>query len=78
MNLIIDFIVGIWMALVTVVLSVIVPCVAKSRNRSAAGWFFVGFFLSPYVALLILAALRDKEKIGKTENESVIDKYREP
>lgn len=74
----IDFLVGGWMTLVTVILSIVVPCVAKSRNRSAVGWFFVGFFLSPYVALLILAALRDKEKIGKIENESVIDKYREP
>lgn len=74
----IDFLVGGWMTLVTVILGIVVPCVAKSRNRSAAGWFFVGFFLSPYVALLILAALRDKEKIGKVENESVIDKYREP
>lgn len=74
----IDLIAGAYMFLVTLVLVIVVPCVAKSRNRSAAGWFFVGFFLSPYVALLILAALRDKEKIGKTENESVIDKYREP
>lgn len=52
-------------ALFWLIFTIVICCMAKSRGRSAIGFFFLSLFLSPLVGLIVLLI------VGKDEPQGV-------
>lgn len=56
-------------ALFWLIFTIVICCMAKSRGRSALGFFLLSFFLSPLVGLIVLLI------VGKNEPHVVEVRY---
>ena len=84
-------IIGIFFLFFTIIFTFVTGNMARKKGRSWFGWFIVAFFISPYLAMILLACLGDtdkkrREKLLEAEeirqqvtngSKSVIDMYKE-
>ncbi|WP_041401506.1 hypothetical protein [Salinispira pacifica] len=55
--------------IVWIIFTVLVAKVAGERNRSVGGWVFISFFISPLIAIFVLAVL-GKAKTSPSKSKS--------
>ena len=55
--------------LIWVILSVVAGYFAKTKNRSAGGWFLFSLLLSPFIGLLVVAIAPKKDSLGNFETQ---------
>ena len=55
-------IIGIFFLFFTIIFTFVTGNMARKKGRSWFGWFIVAFFISPYLAMILLACLGDTDK----------------
>lgn len=66
-------ILGIFIFLVTFVLTFVTASLARKKGRSGFGWFVIACIITPYLSMIILACLGETEE---KRRERIMDEER--